>query len=334
MIEYSVIVPVYNRPDEVKELLESLPAYSEDYRFEVILVEDGSRQKCDHLITEFAEKLRVHYHFKKNEGPGPARNYGAEKARGKWLIFLDSDVLLPGGYFTHIKKVLSNQSDLSAFGGPDSAHSGFTSVQKAISYSMTSLFTTGGIRGNSKSMERFKPRSFNMGIKKDVFDELGGFRPLRFGEDLDFSLRIEQAGLKTTLIPDAFVYHKRRTKFRQFFKQVFNSGMARIVLSELHPGTMKLVHSLPAIFTLFHCFLLVGLVLHPSPLWLLPPVLFSLLIVSDATVSNKNFWVGMLSIVASYTQLFGYGLGFLKAFWRKYILRKDIRYAFLETFYD
>ena len=173
-----------------------------------------------------------------------------------------------------------------------------------------------------------------MGIRKEIFQESGGFSHLRFGEDLDFSLRLEKTGIKTSLIPEAFVYHKRRTKFNQFYKQVFNSGVARVVLSELHPGTMKLVHLLPAAFTFFHCFLLVGLVLHPSPLWLIPPVLFSLLILSDATVSNKNFWVGMLSIVAAYTQLFGYGLGFLKAFWRKLILRKGINYAYLDTFYD
>ena len=254
-MKYSIIVPVFNRPDEVDELLESL-CHQEVNNFEVIIVEDGSKKPCKDVCDKYAGILDLHYYFKENSGPGQSRNYGAERANGDWLIVLDSDVVLPTGYLkavdAELTSAISHQStSIDAFGGPDASHPSFTPVQKAISYSMTSFFTTGGIRGGKgKKLDKFFPRSYNMGIRREVYQELGGFTKMRFGEDIDFSYRIVEAGYKTALISDAWVWHKRRTDFRKFFRQVYNSGIARINLTKRHPGTLKLVHLLPTVFTL------------------------------------------------------------------------------------
>ena len=274
-MKYSIIVPVYNRPDEVDELLQSLTE-QELKDFEVVIVEDGSQKPCKDVCDKFADILDLHYYVKENGGPGQARNYGAERAKGEWLIILDSDVVLPKGYLQAVENGLSVEcrvesvefaaaknkaeassddsnhnstlytlhSTLAAFGGPDASHPSFTPIQKAISYSMTSFFTTGGIRGGKKKLDKFYPRSFNMGIRRDVYLKLGGFSKMRFGEDIDFSYRIVEAGYNPQLFPDAWVWHKRRTDFRKFFRQVYNSGIARINLEKRHPGTLKLVHLL------------------------------------------------------------------------------------------
>ena len=236
-MKYSIIVPVYNRPDEVGELLESLS--NQTLRdFEVIIVEDGSVKTCKDVCDKYADILVLHYYAKENSGPGQSRNYGAERANGEYIIILDSDVVLPKGYVEAIDKSLSSEKeDIVAFGGPDAAHPSFTPVQKAISYSMTSFFTTGGIRGGKAKLDKFYPRSFNMGIRRDVYLALGGFSKMRFGEDIDFSYRIVEAGYKPQLFPDAWVWHKRRTDFKKFFRQVYNSGIARINLMKRHPET-------------------------------------------------------------------------------------------------
>ena len=246
-MNYSIIVPVFNRPDEVGELLESL-AQQTFKDFEVIIVEDGSQRTCKDVCDQFAGILPLHYYYKENSGPGQSRNYGAERANGEWLIVLDSDVVLPPDYLRNVETG-RKEAGFAAFGGPDAAHPSFTPVQKAISYSMTSFFTTGGIRGGKAKLDKFYPRSFNMGIRREVYRELGGFSKMRFGEDIDFSYRIVEAGHKTRLLPDAWVWHKRRTDFRKFFRQVYNSGIARINLEKRHPGTLKLVHLLPMVFT-------------------------------------------------------------------------------------
>jgi glycosyltransferase involved in cell wall biosynthesis len=248
-LKYSIIVPVYNRPDEVDELLESLTKQTlKD--FEVIIVEDGSIKPCKDVCEKYANILDLHYYAKENSGPGQSRNYGAERSNGEWLIILDSDVVLPEGYLEAVEKSLASSTSIEAWGGPDAAHPSFTPVQKAISYSMTSFFTTGGIRGGKAKLDKFYPRSFNMGIRRDVYLKLEGFTKMRFGEDIDFSYRIVEAGYMPRLFPDAWVWHKRRTDFRKFFRQVYNSGIARINLEKRHPGTMKLVHLLPTVFTL------------------------------------------------------------------------------------
>ena len=328
-MKYSIIVPVFNRPDEVDELLESL-CHQEVNNFEVIIVEDGSKKPCKDVCDKYAGILDLHYYYKENSGPGQSRNYGAERAKGDWLIVLDSDVVLPAGYLRAVDERLKMEID--AFGGPDASHPSFTPIQKAISYSMTSFFTTGGIRGGKgKKLDKFFPRSYNMGIRREVYQELGGFTKMRFGEDIDFSYRIVEAGYKTALIPEAWVCHKRRTDFRKFFRQVYNSGIARINLTKRHPGTLKLVHLLPTVFTLG----VIGLLLLSvfSILTLIPILFYSAVILLDSSLKNKSLWVGLLSIPAAFTQLMGYGLGFIESWWKRCILKQDEFTAFEKNFY-
>ena len=364
-MKYSIIVPVYNRPDEVDELLQSLCEQTVK-DFEVIIVEDGSINPCKDVCNKYAGILSLHYYAKENSGPGQSRNYGAERANGEYVIILDSDVVLPQGYLQAVDNALSSlhsplSSEIVAFGGPDAAHPDFTPVQKAISYAMTSFFTTGGIRGGKAKLDKFYPRSFNMGIRRDVYHQLGGFSKMRFGEDIDFSYRIVEAGHKTRLFPEAWVWHKRRTDFRKFFRQVYNSGIARINLTKRHPGTLKLVHLLPTVFTLgvIGCLMLFGLGaalycygewldaygLRPTDdmhqgvgfvfciLALLPLLLYSGIIFIDSTIRNKSLWVGLLSIPAAFVQLMGYGLGFIEAWWKRCVLKQDEFNAFERTFY-
>lgn len=332
-MKYSIIVPVFNRPDEVDELLESLCSQTVK-DFEVIIVEDGSKKPCKDVCDKYASILALHYYYKENSGPGQSRNYGVERAQGDNVIILDSDVVLPEGYLEATEKALTTYSrqPIVAWGGPDAAHSSFTPVQKAISYSMTSFFTTGGIRGGKKKLDKFFPRSFNMGIRRDVYQQLGGFSKMRFGEDVDFSYRIVEAGYMPQLFPEAWVWHKRRTDFRKFFRQVYNSGIARINLEKRHPGTMKLVHLLPMVFTLgvIGCLLLAPFCYG---LTLLPLLLYCLLIFVDSSMQNKSLWVGLLSIPAAFTQLMGYGFGFIESWWKRCVLKQDEFTAFEKNFY-
>lgn len=344
-MNYSIIVPVYNRPDEVDELLESLTRQTFK-QFEVIIVEDGSKNDCRSVVEKYSGALDIHYYYKDNSGPGQSRNYGAGRAKGDYLIVLDSDVVLPEGYLQAVEDELkANPCD--AFGGPDSAHHSFTDVQKAISYSMTSFFTTGGIRGGKKKLDKFYPRSFNMGIRRDIYQQLGGFSKMRFGEDIDFSIRIFKAGCSCRLFPEAWVWHKRRTDMRKFFRQVYNSGIARINLHKRHPGSMKLVHLLPMVFTVgVICMILVSAVgrvlmeydnvdrwywLCAAP-WL-PIIAYCLLIFIDSSLQNRSVKIGLLSIAAAFTQLMGYGFGFIEAWWKRCVLGKDEFQAFEKTFY-
>ena len=328
-MKYSIIVPVFNRPDEVSELLESL-CKQELKDFEVIIVEDGSKIPCKDVCDKYAGILDLHYYYKDNSGPGQSRNYGAERANGQWLIVLDSDVVLPTNYLVNADRELA-EHPCDAWGGADAAHPSFTPVQKAISYSMTSFFTTGGIRGGKAKLDKFYPRSYNMGITRDVYQELGGFSKMRFGEDIDFSYRIVEAGYKTRLLPTAWVWHKRRTDFRKFFRQVYNSGIARINLEKRHPGTLKLVHLLPTVFTI-GVFILLLLSLW-CPFALLPIMLYGIIVFVDSSIRNRNPWVGLLSIPAAFTQLMGYGLGFIESWWKRCVLGKDEFTAFEKNFY-
>ena len=346
-LKYSIIVPVYNRPDEVDELLESLSNQTQK-DFEVIIVEDGSIKTCKDVCNKYAGILVLYYYVKENSGPGQSRNYGVERAHGEYIIILDSDVVLPDGYLQAVDNFINFQSsDLVAFGGPDAAHPSFTPIQKAISYSMTSFFTTGGIRGGKAKLDKFYPRSYNMGIRRDVYQQLGGFSKMRFGEDIDFSYRIVEAGYKPQLIPEAWVWHKRRTDFRKFFRQVYNSGIARINLEKRHPGTLKLVHLLPTIFTVG----VIGLILISAVgralmhyidrdqfYWMcfapwIPIIIYSLIICIDSTIRNRSMKVGFLSVPASFVQLMGYGLGLIESWWKRCILKQDEFTAFERTFY-
>lgn len=343
--KYSIIVPVFNRPDEVDELLDSLTrqAYSQ---FEVIIVEDGSATPCKDVCDKYNEVLDIQYFLKENSGPGQSRNYGAERAKGDYLIILDSDVVLPDGYLMAVDKELE-EYPCEAFGGADASHPSFTPVQKAISYSMTSFFTTGGIRGGKAKLDKFYPRSYNMGIKREVYEQLGGFSKMRFGEDIDFSYRIVEAGNRCRLFPTAWVWHKRRTDLKKFFRQVYNSGIARINLEKRHPGTMKLVHMLPMVFTVGVITLIAismagRLLMHYDDphkwYWLcaapwLPLLMYSLLIFIDSSIQNKSPRIGFISIAAAFVQLMGYGFGFLEAWWKRCVKKQDEFQAFEKTFY-
>lgn len=345
-MKYSIIVPVFNRPDEVDELLESLLS-QEEKDFEVIIVEDGSQVPCKKVCDKYADRLDLHYYYKDNSGPGQSRNYGAERAKGDYLLILDSDVVLPKGYIRAVSEEL-NREPADAFGGPDCAHESFTDTQKAISYSMTSFFTTGGIRGGKKKLDKFYPRSFNMGIRRDVYQELGGFSKMRFGEDIDFSIRIFKAGKRCRLFPKAWVWHKRRTDFCKFWKQVYNSGIARINLYKKYPDSLKLVHLLPMVFTVgTTCLLLLilsGLFLLCIPILniigsllvmigLIPLLLYSIIICVDSTMQNNSLKIGLLSIAAAFIQLTGYGCGFISAWWKRCVCGMDEFSAYEKNFY-
>ena len=365
-MKFSIIIPVFNRPDEVDELLKSLCQQSVK-DFEVLIIEDGSSKPCKDVCDKYADILALRYFAKENSGPGQSRNYGAERAQGEYVIILDSDVVLPAGYLKAIDEELQTHPT-EAFGGPDASHPTFTPIQKAISYSMTSFFTTGGIRGGKpashsskspkKALDKFFPRSFNMGIRKDVYQQLGGFSQMRFGEDIDFSYRIVEAGYQPRLFPKAWVWHKRRTDFKKFFRQVYHSGMARINLEKRHPGTLKLVHLLPTVFTVGVIALIIlsaigRALMHydDADRWYwfcfapwLPILLYSMMIFVDSSYLNRSMRVGLLSIPAAFTQLMGYGFGFLEAWWKRCVRgqdeqslcnqSKDERAAFEQKFYQ
>ena len=352
-MKYSFIIPVYNRPDEVDELLDSLTRQTlRD--FEVVVVEDGSAIPCREVVSKYAGRLTVHYYNKENSGPGQTRNYGVERANGEYMLILDSDCILPEDYLEEVEAELRAKK-ADAFGGPDRAHHSFTDVQKAINYAMTSFFTTGGIRGGKKKLDKFYPRSFNMGIRKDVYQALGGFSKMRFGEDIDFSIRIFKAGYACRLFPEAWVWHKRRTDLKKFFKQVHNSGIARINLYKKYPESLKLVHMLPAVFTLgvfvLMLLLLLGIGLGVSiqtgmlqvelplgvmlcSLAVLPLLCYALLIVADSCLKNRSVKVALLSVPASFIQLIGYGSGFIRAWWKRCVCSKREFSAFEKNFYE
>jgi glycosyltransferase involved in cell wall biosynthesis len=329
-MKYSILIPVYNRPDEVDELLQSLTAQTLT-DFEVVVVDDGSSVPCQEVVARYAAQLAVHYYAKPNSGPGQTRNYAAQRAQGQWLIVLDSDCILPPGYLQAVDDELQARP-ADAFGGPDRAHASFTPVQKAINYAMTSFFTTGGIRGGKRKMDKFYPRSFNMGLRAEAYAALGGFSKMRFGEDIDLSIRIFKAGYRCRLFPEAWVWHKRRTDLKKFFKQVHNSGIARIHLYKKHPESLKVVHLLPAVFTLGVAACLLSTLLTGHGIELL--LLYAALVWVDASLENQSIYIGLLAILASYVQLIGYGTGFLRAWWTRCVRGKEEFQAFEKNFYQ
>ena len=316
---YSIIVPVYNRPGEVKELLDSLKAQTVK-PFELLIIEDGSKERCDHLLDHYRSFFTIHYYYKDNSGRSDTRNYGMARATGDYLLFFDSDVILPPSYFENLDAALSYDY-CDCFGGPDAADDSFSDMQKAVSHAMTSFWTTGGIRGGKAVMEKFCPRTFNMGLSRKVYERVGDFKDM-MGEDIDLSIRIRNAGFTIRLIREVFVYHKRRIDLRRFFKQVNNFGQARIWLQLIHPGSLKLVHTAPALLLLLGLVLLVASLFCP---WLLLlPLLYVLLIFGDSLFKGSSVKVAALSVVAAAVQIVGYGTGFLKALWFKMILRRPL----------
>lgn len=322
-VTYSLISPTFKRADEVAEFLDSLQ--DQDFPdFEVILADGTPEQSLEQVAEAHRGKLDLHFLYQSGLPVSDARNAAAKVARGTFFIFLDSDCLIPPDYLNKIEAHLSRQN-LDLFGGPDAAHPNFSPVQKAISYTMTSLFTTGGIRGKKQGMGTFHPRGFNMGIRADWFRKVEGYNTqLVCGEDVDLSIRLIAAGATSALIPEAFVYHKRRTDFRKFFKQVYRFGAARIHLFRQHPGELKITHLFPAVFLLTHPIILLMWFIY-WPLGLLASLglaLYALALFLDAWRSEKSLWVALLSVRAAWTQLFGYGWGFLRNLWATYVLRK------------
>lgn len=315
MLTFSIIVPVYNRPDEVDELLQSLTEQT-DKGFEVVVVEDGSTNRCDEVCRQYSSLLDIKYFYKDNSGPGQSRNYGAECSVGNYLIILDSDVIVPSHYIATVRAELTDRY-CDAYGGADAADESFSDMQKAVNYAMTSFFTTGGIRGGKRQLERFHPRSFNLGISRVAFEAIGGFSKMRYGEDIDLSIRIYKAGYSVRLFNNAYVYHKRRTDLEKFFAQVRHSGNARIILWKKHPdysGALKAVHFLPAAFTVFaSVFAFLGLFNFS---FLIPLLAFASIVFVDSMIKNRSAKIGLLSIATSFVQLYGYGVGFIEEFLR------------------
>ncbi|MBL4724752.1 MAG: glycosyltransferase [Lutibacter sp.] len=309
-LQFSIIIPVFNRPQEIEELLESLTKQTYTKNFEVIVVEDGSTLKSDKIIEHFSKVLNLKYFFKRNTGAGLSRNFGMQKATGNYFIIFDSDCIIPPHYLEEVDKTL-NLNFTDAFGGADAAHDSFTVIQKAINYSMTSFFTTGGIRGKKKAVGKFQPRSFNLGISKKAFELTKGFSKMKIGEDIDLTFRLWENNFETQLIENAFVYHKRRTTFKQFFKQTFAFGNGRPFLNKKYPGTSKLTYWFPSFFITGLFISIVSLLLNFKWFTLFFIVYF-LIIFVDSLLKNRNVVVASLSIVTTLIQFTGYGLGFFK----------------------
>lgn len=310
-VSFSIIIPVYNRPNEIDELLESLTKQDFSDDFEVLIIEDGSTIKSDIIVEKHKSKLNTKYFFKENTGAGASRNFGMQRALGNYFIILDSDVIIPAEYLSEVKQTLENHFT-DAFGGPDAAHESFTPLQKAINYSMTAVLTTGGIRGKKQAIGKFQLRSFNLGMSQKAFRETNGFSKMKNGEDIDLTFRLWKAGFETQLIKKAFVYHKRRSTIKQFFKQTFGFGTARPLLNKKYPGTSKLTFWFPSLFILgFDTSIVLAILGYNQLLYFYG--FYFLLIFFDSLFQNKNLHVAILSIATSFTQFLGYGLGFLKS---------------------
>jgi len=325
-LRFSIIIPVYNRPEELDELLQSIYVQDKERKTEIIVVEDGSEKQSSSVVAAYDNLLNIKYCFKKNSGPGDSRNYGMQRATGDYFILLDSDCILPDNYLSIVHTALDKEY-VDAYGGPDAAHSSFTNWQKAINYSMTSLLTTGGLRNEESSTKKFQLRSFNMGLSKKAFVLTGGFSKQRIGEDIDLNFKLLEKACKTRLIKEAFVYHKRRTSWQDFFKQTRNFGAARPVLSKMHPGTAKLSYWLPSFFVLGLCASAVIWYLG-SPLGFLMYALYFLAIAIDSFIKNKKIGIALSSIFATFIQFLGYGTGFLRSVYRLHVQRKDVKEAF------
>ena len=310
-LNFSLIIPVYNRPNEIEELLESLTKQDFSDDFEVLIIEDGSTDKSNLIVEKYKTELDLKYFFKENSGAGASRNFGMQNASGNYFIILDSDVIVPVQYLYEVQKALeTNFTD--AFGGPDAAHKSFTSLQKAINYSMTSVLTTGGIRGKKQAVGKFQPRSFNLGLSQIAFKKTQGFSKMKNGEDIDLTFRLWENDCETQLIEKAFVYHKRRSSIQQFFKQTFGFGTARPILNKKYPTTAKPTYWFPSLFIIGIDVSIILAILGYNQLLYFYGFYF-LLIFLDSLVQNKNLKVAFLSVFTSLTQFLGYGLGFLES---------------------
>ncbi|GGB68372.1 glycosyl transferase family 2 [Flavobacterium suaedae] len=329
---FSLIIPVYNRPDEIEELLESLTKQTYTDRYEVVIIEDGSSIACTDVVDKFEGKLFISYYYKENSGPGDSRNYGMKKAKGEYFIILDSDCIIPENYLTNVAKSLS-KNYVDCFGGPDAALDSFSDIQKAINFTMTSFLTTGGIRGKSEKIEKFQPRSFNMGISKKAFEASGGFGNIHPGEDPDLSIRLWRLGYATKLFPDCKVYHKRRIDWEKFYKQVNKFGKARPILDLWHPQYKKVTFLFPTLFILGLAFSVLLLLFGNIAVLLYLYFLYFVLLFIASTIQNKSLKIGGYSLIAVFIQFYGYGVGYLKSFINVHLLSKKPEVAFPELFF-
>nr|WP_315143576.1 glycosyltransferase [uncultured Flavobacterium sp.] len=328
---FSLIIPVYNRPDEVDELLESLSQQDYIENFEVVIVEDGSSLRCDDVVRKYAGKLHLSYCYKENSGPGDSRNYGMKKANGDYFIIFDSDCIIPNHYLSEVDKALK-QNYVDCFGGPDKALDSFSDIQKAINFAMTSFLTTGGIRGGSEKIDKFQPRSFNMGMSRKAFDASKGFGNIHPGEDPDLSIRLWNLGFETKLFTKAFVYHKRRIDWDKFSVQVNKFGKARPILNSWYPQYNKLTFFFPTVF-IIGFFLSIVLLLFNQDSLLQLYILYFLVLFLVSTYQNKSLKIGYLSLIAVWKQFYGYGLGFLKSYIKVIIMKQKPQEAFPELFF-
>jgi len=330
-LEYSFLIPFFNIPDEIRELLESMQELDFNGSFEIVIVEDGSAITSEAILEDFNDKLNISYYFKENTGPGDSRNYGMKLAKGNYFLILDSDVLLPKNYLQEVDSFLT-ENYYDCFGGPDAAHESFTDHQKAINYSMTSLLTTGGIRGKKQAVNKFQPRSFNMGLSKKAFLASGGFGIIHPGEDPDLALRLKKQGFETRLVPDAVVFHKRRIDWDKFYTQVNKFGKVRPILNSWHPESAKITFWFPSLFIIGFAFAII--------LWLLGfsffiwfYLLYFLIIGLDAGIKNKSVYIGIAAIVATCIQFLGYGVGFINSIWKLKFLKMQPQEAFPKLFF-
>lgn len=328
---FSIIIPVFNRPDEIEELLASLVTQTYAKPFEIIIVEDGSSLTCESVQSKFSSTLTIRYFYKANSGPGDSRNFGMQQARGNYFIIFDSDCIIPSEYLLEVEKAL-NQKYVDCFGGPDKALDSFSSIQKAINFSMTSFLTTGGIRGGSEKLNKFQPRSFNMGISKKAFEASGGFGLIHPGEDPDLSIRLWNLGFETALIKQAFVYHKRRIDWTKFYKQVYKFGKVRPILSQWHPATNKKTFFFPTLFILALDIAIIALLFGIYfPIFCF--FAYFLLLFLLSTLQNKSLKIGALTLVATFIQFYGYGVGFLLSYVVVTLFKKDPEVEFPELFF-
>jgi glycosyltransferase involved in cell wall biosynthesis len=328
---FSLIIPVYNRPFEIGELLDSLSATTFDKTFEVVIVEDGSTEKSDTIVEMFKDKLDISYYYKPNSGPGDSRNFGMDKARGDYFLIFDSDCIIPQHYLTEVDHALQAHY-VDCFGGPDAALDSFTDIQKAINFAMTSVLTTGGIRGGSEKISKFQPRSFNMGISRKAFAASGGFGNIHPGEDPDLSIRLWNLGFETALFPKAYVFHKRRIDWTKFRIQVNKFGKARPILDSWHPKYARFTFFAPSIFIGF-TFVALLLLLFGRPFWFALIVLYFVMVLLLSAKQNKSLKIGYLSVAAVWFQFYGYGTGFLQSFVKVRILKQKPQQAFPELFF-
>jgi glycosyltransferase involved in cell wall biosynthesis len=330
-LEFSFIIPVYNRPDEIQELLQSFVALKTTETFEIVIVEDGSTISSKEVIDLYKDQLNISYFFKENSGPGDSRNFGMTRAKGNYFIILDSDCVLPESYLETVVKSLDDHY-VDCFGGPDAAHDSFSNLQKAINFSMTSFITTGGIRGGNENIDKFQPRSFNMGISKEAFMKSGGFGNIHPGEDPDLSIRLWDLGFKTKLITEAFVFHKRRMSWNKFYNQVYKFGLVRPILNAWHPKTAKITYWFPTLFCLGFLAACVFYFFHIT-FFIKLYLLYFIMAIIVAFLTTKSVVVALYAMLAIVIQFFGYGYGFFKSTWVIGVLKKDPQVFFPELFF-